>query len=68
MFEKLGEKEGAFDEESDCPFGSTPARLAVVKGSLRFHKVKAIVTKADIYEDIRELYMSDEVRRRLGLH
>lgn len=70
MFEKLGEMEGAFDEESDCPFAPTPApaRLAVVSGSLRFHKVKAIVTKADTYKSIHELYMSDEARRRLGPH
>jgi RES domain len=68
MFEKLGEMEVVFDEEPEDPFARTPARLAVVKGSLRFHKVKAIVTKADTYKSIHDLYMSDEVRRRLRPH
>lgn len=68
MFEKLGEMEVAFHEEQEDFSPPTPARLAVVKGSLRFHKVKAIVTKADTYKSIYDLYMSDEVRRRLGPH
>lgn len=65
-FEKLGELNAAFDAEPEDPFAPTPARLAVVEGSLRFHKVKAIITKADTYKSIHDLYMSDEVRRRLG--
>ncbi|MDG2524203.1 RES family NAD+ phosphorylase [Stenotrophomonas sp. HITSZ_GD] len=43
------------------------AKLAVVEGSLRFHKVKAIKTEADTYGSLYDLYMSDETRRRLGL-
>jgi hypothetical protein len=52
--------------EPECPFGGPAARLAVVQGSLRFHKVKAVVTKAVAYQYIHELYMSDEVRKRMG--
>lgn len=68
MFKKPSEMEVAFGEDSDNPFASTPlpARLAVVNGSLRFHKVKAIVTKSDTYKSIHELYMSDEVRKQFG--
>jgi len=64
QFQKPGE---------DIPFGAeaehvfeSKARLAVVKGSIRFHKVKAIKTEATTYYTIDSLYMSDEVRNRFG--
>jgi hypothetical protein len=41
-------------------------RLAIVAGSVRFHKVRAIKTEAETYDSIYELYMSDEVRKRFG--
>lgn len=43
------------------------AKLAVIAGSIRFHKVIAIETKAKEYKHISELFMSDIVRNRLGL-
>lgn len=43
------------------------AKLAVVAGSIRFHKVMAIETKAKEYPHISELFMSDLVRKQLGL-
>ncbi len=65
-FEKLGELKAAFEAEPEDPFFAPPATLAVVEGSLRFHKVKAIITEADTYESIHDLYLSEENRRRLG--
>ncbi|GAD64913.1 hypothetical protein PA6_053_00190 [Aquipseudomonas alcaligenes NBRC 14159] len=47
------------------PFGP-PAKLAVVVGSIRFHKVTAIETKAKEYNHIFNLFMSDLNRKRLG--
>lgn len=41
-------------------------KLAVISGSLRFHKIKAIKTEATTYRRLHEFYMSDEVRNRLG--
>ena len=49
------------------PFGS-PAKLAVVADSIRFHKVTAIETKAQEYSHIYDLFMSDLNRKRLGLN
>ena len=43
------------------------AVVAVIAGSIRFHKVMAIETKAKEYKHISELFMSDIVRKRLGL-
>jgi hypothetical protein len=48
------------------PFG-TPAKLAVVAGSIRFHKVTAIETRAKEYSHIYDLFISDLNRKRLGL-
>ena len=60
-------------DEMDIALNDKPAavfepheKLAVVSGSLRFHKVKAIETKADTYRSLHDLYMSDEVRKRFG--
>lgn len=52
------EKEEAFEDG---------AKLYCLSGSLRFHKIKAIVTKASEYTEISELFMSDLYRDRLGL-
>jgi hypothetical protein len=40
--------------------------LAVVKGSLRFHKVNAIKTKAITYRRLQDHYMNDKIRNRSG--
>lgn len=45
-----------------------PAKLAVVAGSIRFHKVTAIETRAKEYGHIYDLFMSDLNRKRLGPH
>jgi hypothetical protein len=42
------------------------AKLYCLSGSLRFHKVKAIETKAYEYQNIGELFMSDLNRERFG--
>jgi len=55
----LGEKPGgAFEPGS---------RLAVIAGSARFHKVVATVTHATEFTRMNELFMSDLVRKQLGL-
>ncbi|HFT8622581.1 TPA: RES family NAD+ phosphorylase [Pseudomonas aeruginosa] len=41
-------------------------KVMVVHDSLRFHKVTAIETRADLYRHIWDLFMSDETRKRLG--
>lgn len=64
-FEKPGELKAAFGADPEDPF-EPAARLAIVEGSLRFHKVKAIMTMADTYRSIHDLFMSEEVRRRFG--
>lgn len=43
-------------------------KLAFVAGSLRFHRVTAIETKAIEHREIDELFMSDLVRKRLDPH
>lgn len=43
-------------------------RLAIVANSLRYHKVKSIKTEAITYRSIHELYLSDELRVRLGFN
>lgn len=50
---------------AEDPF-EPPARLAVVAGSIRFHRVTAIETKAKEYKHIYDLFMSDQNRKRLG--
>lgn len=50
---------------AENPFGP-PAKLTVVTGSIRFHKVTAIETKAKEYDHIYGLFMSDLNRKRLG--
>lgn len=47
------------------PFGESE-KLAFVANSLRFYRVKAIETKADEYNSIGDLFMSDLVRKRHG--
>lgn len=42
-------------------------KLAFVASSLRFHKIKAIETRADEYSQKYEMFMSDLVRKRLSL-
>ncbi|EOG5637498.1 RES family NAD+ phosphorylase [Pseudomonas aeruginosa] len=44
-----------------------PTKLMVVHGSVRFHKVTAIETRAREYRHIHDLFMSDETRKRLGM-
>lgn len=48
------------------PFGEDE-KLAFVANSLRYHRVTAIETKADEHKRIGDLFMSDLVRKRLGL-
>jgi hypothetical protein len=61
-------------EDGPAPVGAKPeklsgppAKLAVVTGSIRFHKIIAIETKAKEYDDVYGLFMSDLNRQRLGL-
>lgn len=42
-------------------------KLAAVAGSIRFHKVLAIETKAKEYARVSDLFMDDDVRKQLGL-
>ena len=42
-------------------------RLAFVANSLRYHRITAIETKADEHGRINDLFMSDLVRKRLGM-
>lgn len=55
----LGEKPGGVFEPG--------TKLAVIAGSVRFHKVVAIVTHATEFTRINELFMGDLVRKQLGL-
>lgn len=55
----LGEKPGGAFEPG--------ARLAVIARSTRFHKVVATTTHATEFTRINELFMSDLVRKQLGL-
>lgn len=64
-FREPSEMKAALGAEPDDQF-EPEANLAVVDGSLRFHKVKAIKTEATTYRSIHDLYMSDEVRKRFG--
>lgn len=43
-----------------------PAKLVVVADTIRFHKVTAIETKANEYDHIYSLFMSELNRKRLG--
>lgn len=54
-----------FEPEEENPF-EDKARLYCLSGSLRFHKIKAVETKADEYSYIEDLFISDLDRRRLG--
>lgn len=58
------EKALEFDPFAD-PFREGE-KLAFIASSLRFHRVKAIETKADEYNHIHDLFMSDLDRKRLG--
>lgn len=50
--------EGDLDQDTEEPF-ETGAMLYCVSGSLRFHRVTAIETKADEYTDIGSLFMAN---------
>lgn len=54
-----------FEPEEEEPF-EDGAKLYCLSGSLRFHKVKAVETKAGEYTQIRELFISDLDRSRFG--
>lgn len=54
-----------FESEEEEPF-EDGSKLYCLSGSLRFHKVKAVETKADEYTQIGELFMSDLDRSRFG--
>lgn len=61
-------------DEMAAAFGEKPggafepgARLAVIAGSARFHKVLANTTRATEHTRIDELFMSDLVRKQLGM-
>lgn len=60
-----GEMMKAFGDVPDQLFEDT-ANLACIAGSLRFHKVRAIVTEAEEFSQIYELYQSDLDRRRFN--
>ena len=55
-----------FEPEEENPF-EDKAKLYCLSGSLRFHKITAVETKADEYSHIEELFISDFDRRRFGL-
>lgn len=54
-----------FEPEEGNPF-EDEARLYCLSGSLRFHKIKAVETKADEFSYIEELFISNLDRRRFG--
>lgn len=56
--EATGTAESDFEPEEKNQF-EEEAKLYCVSGSIRFHKIKAVETKADEYEEIAELSMSD---------
>ena len=53
--------------DMDNPF-RLPTKVMVVHGSIRYHKVTAIETRAREYQHIHDMFMSDETRRRLNLN
>ena len=66
-YRKISDEIGVpdFGSEEEKPFERN-AKLYCVSGSLRFHKVKAIETKAHEYTNIGDLFMSDLTKSRLG--
>lgn len=60
------EMAAALEEKPGGPF-EPAARLAVIAGSTRFHKVVATTTHAVEFTRINELFMSDLVRKQLRL-
>ncbi len=66
QYTKPDEVEEIFDDKSAEDF-EPQAKLAVITGSIRFHKIMAIETKAKEYTHISDLFMSDIVRKQLGL-
>ena len=54
----------AFGDEQ---FFEKKANLACIAGSIRFHKIKAVLTEADEFDHIYRLYESDLDKRRLKL-
>jgi hypothetical protein len=65
-YNKPNEMETAFGDKLAEDF-EPEAKLAAVAGSIRFHKVLAIETKAKEYARVSDLFMDDDVRKRLGL-
>jgi hypothetical protein len=65
-YNKPNEIETAFGDKLAEDF-EPGAKLAVVAGSTRFHKVLAIETKAKEYARVSDLFMDDDVRKQLGL-
>ena len=55
-----------FESDEEDPF-EDEAKLYCIPGSLRFHKVTAIETKAEEYTHIVELFMTPLDRKRMGL-
>ena len=51
----------------DNPFGPE-AKVTIVTGSIRFHRVMSIETTAKEYLRIGDLFMSDLARKRLGIN
>jgi hypothetical protein len=65
QYEPPNEMEVAFKDKPPMVFANEE-KLAVVSGSLRFHRIKAIKTEAITYRKLPHLYMGDEVHNRLG--
>lgn len=65
---RLGDEEPpvVVEVELDNPF-KPPTKVIIVHGSIRYHKVTAIETKAREYRHIYDIFMSDETRKRLNL-
>ena len=63
QYERIDEMEPSFMDMPPEVFDPI-CKLAVVKGSLRFHKITAIKTEAVTYRSLQDLYMSDEIRNR----
>jgi hypothetical protein len=66
FFNRLDDIDKMFGARPEQIF-EKPAYLACIAGSVRFHKVRAIVTEADEYDHIYRLYESDLDKRRLNL-
>lgn len=63
-FEIAHRAEPDYEPDLEEPFEER-ASVYCLSGSLRFHKVKAIDTRADTHTQLRELFMSELDKRRL---